>query len=37
MEARLYTRGADAVESTALFETCLKRLQNVAEPSQFSF
>lgn len=37
MEARLYTRGADGFDSTALFETCLKRLQNVAEPSHFSF
>lgn len=38
MEARLYTRGdAGEASSTALFETCLPRLQNVPEPSHFSF
>ncbi len=38
MEARLYTR-ADTAEpsATVLFETCLPRLQNVAEPSHFTF
>ncbi len=38
MEARLYTRGDTAEpSSTVLFETCLPRLQNVAEPSHFTF
>lgn len=38
MEARLYTRDADGgLRSRAVFETCLPRLQNVVEPSQFSF
>lgn len=38
MEARVYTRGEDgSISSRAAFETCLPRLQNVAEPSQFAF
>ena len=38
MEARVYTRGEDGgITSRAAFETSLPRLQNVAEPSRFSF
>lgn len=38
MEARLYTRGSGAEDAVdVLFETCLPRLQNVPEPSHFSF
>ena len=38
MEARVYTRQPDgSIASRAAFETCLPRLQNVVEPSAFSF
>lgn len=38
MEARVYRRGDDgSITSRAAFETCLPRLQNVAEPSRFAF